>query len=310
MIDICFIILNYNLYEETLLCVESIHKKIDTDNYKIIIVDNASPNGAGEILKNKFRTDSTIEVVLLPNNTGFARGNNVGIEKARKEGATYICCINDDAELISDNFFRVVHEKYQKFQPAVIGPKVINANGEVDEFYHPLRTIEEYEQMLHLLDTETYGQYKKRKKLNLKFKLRQIVDSHSFSRKIFQTLKFKISGVDPYARREPKYTEDTMDLVMVGCCVVFTPVFFEYLSGFDESTFLYYEEEFLAASLFMFNLHSLYTPEIEIYHKGGISTETVTGEADYKKWLFRRKTFSESLKTFVNFLNEHKGEIY
>ena len=43
--SIGFVILHYNTMKETADCAESVKKKIDTPNYHIVIVDNASPNG-------------------------------------------------------------------------------------------------------------------------------------------------------------------------------------------------------------------------------------------------------------------------
>ncbi len=311
MIDIYFVILNYNLHEETAACVESIRKHIDTNNYKILIVDNASPNGAGEILRRKYKDDSIIRIVQLPENIGFARGNNVGIAMARKEAASFICCINDDAELLSDNFFAVIREKYRLYKPAVIGPKIIDAKGEVNEFYHTLQTVEEYEKTLHQRQTETYIQYRiKLIKWKIKCFLLRRIDRNPLSRKLYQRVLIKWKGVDPYAPKDLKYTEDTVDLIVSGCCLIFTPVFFTCLSGFNESTFLYYEEEFLIVNLMLNHLHTLYTPDIEIYHKEGISTETLTGNAVIKKWEFKKTHYTESLRKFIVFLKEHEGEIH
>lgn len=61
--------------EETINCVSSIRKNIDTSNYHIIVVDNASPNKTGFQLK-KYGDDSTVTVLLSEKNLGFANGNN------------------------------------------------------------------------------------------------------------------------------------------------------------------------------------------------------------------------------------------
>lgn len=310
MFDICFVILNYNLYQDTISCVASIKNRIDTRRYKIIIVDNASVNGAGELLREYFKNDQQIEIILLAKNIGFAKGNNIGINQARLEGASFICCINDDAEILSKNFFQIINEKYTAFQPALIGPKIINRNGEIDDFSHPFRSIREYEEILERIKKETFGQYKKRKSLNLKSKVRSLVDQHKLSRRLFRQMKLRLRGIDPYKMSVPLYTQDTEDLVMSGCCLIFTPVFFKQLKGFNEATFLYWEEEFLQASMLEKGLHSLYIPEIEILHKEGVSTETLTSKKVKKKWSFMREHFIESLTMFLSYLKAHEKEIY
>ena len=310
MVNICFIILNYNLYKETMACVQSIKKRIDTDSFRIIIVDNASPNGSGEKLKELYLNDKIVEVILLPENIGFAKGNNVGINKAREEGAKFICCINDDAELITDSFFSLVEEKYEVYHPALIGPRVINRYGQEDSFFHPLRTIEEYEQTLLKWKTESYRQFKKRKGRTIKYRLRLHIDGNRFTRKVYQKLKLGLTGMDPYEANSLVSKEDAFDLVMTGCCLIFTPVFFDYLDGFNDSTFLYWEEEYLVVDLFLHGLHTLYVPEIGIWHKEGIATSTVAGKKAEKKWIFMKKHYTESLQLFINYLKAHEKEIY
>lgn len=291
-------------------CVESIKNRIDTDSFKIIIVDNASPNGTGKQLSEFYINDDIVEVIQLSENIGFARGNNVGIRKAREEGAKFICCINDDAELISDDFYSVINKKYQVLKPAIIGPEVIKRDGRVDEFIHPLWNIEHYEKTLSQVENETYVQFKKRKKYNLRYAVRNIIDHNQVSRRVFQKLKIAITGIDPYEIPIPKYTNDMKNMVMLGCCLVFTPVFFTQLSGFNDSTFLYGEEEFLQASLFMKGLHSLYVPDIKIFHKGEVATSITAGKERIKKWKFQRDHSVDSLRRLVVFLKENEEEIY
>lgn len=40
-------ILIYNVYHEVSKCIASIRKRIDTDSFHFVIVDNGSPNGVG-----------------------------------------------------------------------------------------------------------------------------------------------------------------------------------------------------------------------------------------------------------------------
>lgn len=50
----------------------------------IVIVDNASANGTGRELQQLYQGAENIYVILNPENLGFARGNNVGFEFAKK----------------------------------------------------------------------------------------------------------------------------------------------------------------------------------------------------------------------------------
>lgn len=45
---IVFVILNYNTFQETKDCVLSIENKIDTQDYRIVIVDNQSKDDSAD----------------------------------------------------------------------------------------------------------------------------------------------------------------------------------------------------------------------------------------------------------------------
>ena len=97
---IVFVILHYLAIDETYKSVDSIEKKIDTDMYKIVIVDNASPDKSGALLKEHYKNDDHVEVLLNQENLGFARGNNVGFRCAEKTwNPSYIVLMNNDVNL-------------------------------------------------------------------------------------------------------------------------------------------------------------------------------------------------------------------
>ena len=292
MIDICFVILNYNLYEETIDCVKSIRNNIDTKSYYIIIVDNGSTNDACKRLTCEFSGSSDVEIIKLDNNLGFARGNNKGISRAREIGAAFVCCINDDAELLSKDFFRVLNEKYEQYHAALIGPKVINAEGIESGFNHAFHTIDEYKgKYKKLLNGQKQDYYPKLKTL-IKMDIGEWI--------------YKLT----YKRKHISDEKEIVDQVLQGSCIVFSPLFFEYLKGFNELTFLYYEEEFLFADLRIHNLHSLYVPRLEVLHKGGVATSKITGAERRKKMAFRNRYYAESMGKFLQYLEEHYDEVY
>lgn len=92
---IYFIILNYNNYDDTVECVESIENNT-YGGYQIVLVDNKSPDGSGSRLAEKF---PSYPCLLLETNDGYAAGNNAGIRYAMEQGADYICVLNNDVVL-------------------------------------------------------------------------------------------------------------------------------------------------------------------------------------------------------------------
>ena len=90
MNKVAIIIVNYNGLNDTCACIQSIPKK---DNYKIIVVDNASKTDEVKIIKNKFEY---VHVISSDSNLGFAGGNNLGIKYALENDYDYIMLLNND----------------------------------------------------------------------------------------------------------------------------------------------------------------------------------------------------------------------
>ncbi len=96
------IILNYNGWEDTRECINSL-EKLSYKNFEVIIVDNGS--------KQKIRiTTKRFKTIQFFNkeNLGFAGGNNVGIKYALQNNADYILLLNNDTKVISEFLRKLV----------------------------------------------------------------------------------------------------------------------------------------------------------------------------------------------------------
>ena len=94
MTDFSIIIPSFNTKEVTLQTIESVKKYLTNVSAEIIVVDNASTDGSVEALQK--RTD--IVSLLLPENLGYSKANNKGLEVAT---GTYILFLNSD--IVTDN---------------------------------------------------------------------------------------------------------------------------------------------------------------------------------------------------------------
>jgi hypothetical protein len=106
------VVLNYNGFVDTVSCVESL-LKISYPAFRIIIVDNASPDGDGERLKARF---PNVDVLVTEGNLGYAGGNNRGIRHALNGRAELILVMNNDI-LVEPSFLTSMVELFHK-QPA------------------------------------------------------------------------------------------------------------------------------------------------------------------------------------------------
>lgn len=102
MNECCAILVNYNGYNDTIECIESIEKSsILVD---VIIVDNASAGNEYDMLIEKYALYKNVHVIRSSENRGFSAGNNIGIKYAMENGYEYIVLLNNDT-VVEANMF-------------------------------------------------------------------------------------------------------------------------------------------------------------------------------------------------------------
>ncbi len=89
MPKVSIIIVNWNGLEHLGTCLESLQAQTLRD-FEVVLVDNGSTDGSIAFLKASY---PWVNLVELPTNTGFATGNNIGLEHAAGE---YIVALNND----------------------------------------------------------------------------------------------------------------------------------------------------------------------------------------------------------------------
>lgn len=129
---IVIILLNYNNYNDTFNCVESL-KKIKYSNFSIIIVDNKSTNDSLERLKNI--ENSKIKIIESGKNGGFAFGNNIGIKEALEQKAEYVLLLNNDT-IVTPNFLDKLVECFYIEHDIGIATSRIMYNDERDKIWY------------------------------------------------------------------------------------------------------------------------------------------------------------------------------
>ena len=89
--DVSVIMINYNTFDLTKDALNSIFENTKDLTYEIILVDNASPDGSGEKLKELFQD----KIVYLQSggNLGTSKAFNLGLKRA---SGKYILWLNTD----------------------------------------------------------------------------------------------------------------------------------------------------------------------------------------------------------------------
>ena len=96
---ISIILVNWNNYDDSVECLESI-KKCTYPNREIIVVDNGSDGGDARQLREKYGDD--IRIIENERNLGFAKGCNVGIRDVIARNADYVVLLNNDTIVAPD----------------------------------------------------------------------------------------------------------------------------------------------------------------------------------------------------------------
>lgn len=92
------IVLHFGDMNDTLACLESIHKCIGNNWRRHICV----VNNTGSMPRENAQKGGTEEWIHAPDNLGYAGGMNLGITRALENGADYVLLLNNDVVLHPD----------------------------------------------------------------------------------------------------------------------------------------------------------------------------------------------------------------
>lgn len=117
--------INWNHFDDTVNCVMSLLALSYTHTH-IYVVDNASDNDEAGKLIAKFSDQKNVTIIRCPENTGYAGGNNVGLQQAIKDGfADGIWFVNNDATVAPDSLQLIVQAAEQDPTIGAIGATIL-----------------------------------------------------------------------------------------------------------------------------------------------------------------------------------------
>ena len=120
-----FVVLHYRAIDYTRKCVENI--KALRGEKRIIIVDNASPDGTGARLQEEYSGDKEVCVLLNKENSGFARGNNFGVRYGKcKFSPDFTVVLNNDVEITQQDFIDKIEQIYREHPFDLLGPDIVS----------------------------------------------------------------------------------------------------------------------------------------------------------------------------------------
>ncbi len=132
---VSIIIVNYNTYDLTCNCIDSVLKHTKDVDYEIIIVDNASPKEDPEQFKIRY---PDIKLVKADENGGFAKGNNLGIRNASGD---IILLLNSDTILTEDSISIAAKNLSVLSDAGFLSCKLVYPDGKYQHNARAFRTI-------------------------------------------------------------------------------------------------------------------------------------------------------------------------
>jgi len=255
------VILNYENYLDTIECIKSVFKFCSEEKFTIIVVDNGSKNNSNakitEFLKlygksyeiiesNKIINKKSPEIVFIKSNEnlGYAKGNNLGIKYVIQQNIEYTLILNSDILLISNIIKPLIN--HLKLQPKIglISPLLMSDENNIDYNCCRINPTE------NTLVSESL-QFLKIPILNTVINKKYILKTNP------DLIKEELIKCD----------------VISGACMLGRTNTWEQLNGFDENTFLYYEENILYEKLAKLNLTMALLTIPKVIHLGAKSTK-------------------------------------
>jgi GT2 family glycosyltransferase len=226
------IILNYNVRYFLEQCIFSVQKALENIDGEIIVIDNDSSDDSCAMMKEKF---PNVKLIENKENSGFPKGNNIGVAEAKGE---YLCILNPDTVVAEDTFLKILNSKLQtpNSKLGIVGCKLIDGTGDfLPEAKRGVPTP-------WVAFTKIFGLYK---------------ISNFFGKYYAQHLTENQSGkVD----------------ILVGAFMILKRDLYLEVGGFDENCFMYSDDIDLSYMVLKLGKENYYFPKTSVIHYKGEST--------------------------------------
>ncbi len=235
------VILNYETWELSMRCMESICISDTGCAARIYLVDNASKKAMPmTVRKYLAHCEPSVCYIQAEANLGYAAGNNLGIERALNDGCSVIVVANSDIVFTDHAVERLAACLLRCPKAGIAGPKVVNEAGQVQISRCSMRTG-----------------------------MKEIVQIFTAAKKVFRGKWKKYYCLD----KDP----DQKDFVyyVSGCCFAVSRECAKKVTPLDEGTVLYYEELILGQRMEQAGYQTVYEPASVVIHRHGATAGTV-----------------------------------
>jgi len=232
-VDLSIIIVNWNSFDFTKQCIQSLSGSVGTIEYEVIVVDNASHRDEAAAIADLF---PTVKVLASEQNVGFSWANNLGFECC--EGAN-ILFLNPDTVTRGDVIDKMVGTLNRCKDFGVIGCTILNSDESIQtSCIQAFPTVSN--QLLGI----------------------DCLKARWPSLPIFGIRQLFVAASDPVIEVD----------VVSGACLMIRREVFERVGKFSTDYFMYAEEADLCYKVRQAGWRVGFLPGVNIIHFGGQST--------------------------------------
>ncbi len=231
-IDVSIIVVSYNTREMTLEALQSVKRETQSTRYELLVVDNNSHDGSAEAIRENY---PEAHVIALSKNIGFAAANNLAAIKA---SGRYLLLLNPDTIVKDRAIDKLVNFATDTPEAKIWGGRTHFGDGTLNPSSCWNRMT-----LWNCLCRATG--------LTGLFANSEIFNSETFGAWQRNTMR-------------------QVDIVS-GCFFLIKRDFWNTLSGFDPTFFMYGEEADLCLRAKALGAAPMITPDATIIHYGGAS---------------------------------------
>ncbi len=263
------IILSFNTKDITDECLAKLSlAKRQAEKEKIevetIVLDNASSDGSARMIREKY---PWVKLIVAKENTGFAKGNNLAMEKATSE---YFLLVNSDTFLKKDTLVKGVGYLNQHPKSDVVGCRLEYRDGS----FQP-----------------SGGELPRPSN----------VATWLFGIELFPFLYRLILPIHP--KKMSYFSREREVGWVTGALMMLKREVFEKTKGFDEDFFMYTEEVEWCQRIKKAGFRVFYTPSFSVVHIGKASSQFVETTPLVREMTGMRLFFRKHYPAFVGYLN-------
>ena len=264
MIDFSYIIVNFRTPKLTLEAVKSIISHEKKTKYEIIVVDNNSEDGSLAYLSKNL--PKSVKFIVAPENLGFGRANNLGLEKAK---GRFFVIFNSDAYEVEEILPKIKKTFESNKKISILGTKILYPNYELQQSHGSLPGV-----------------------LSIFFWM-FFVDDVPLLNKIIPSL---------HKKSHSHYKKTKKTGWVTGAMMVFKRNSFRKLGGFNPKIFLYAEDIDICLRAKKNGFKTYFSPDVRVIHVGQQSSKGLPDNAligEVKQLLFVSKANFNPIKYWL-----------